>query len=38
MIDLPVPDRTFPTQDDAEDFGVRMGMDWLERNAPRTAA
>jgi hypothetical protein len=38
MIDLPVPDQTFATQDDAEDFGLRMGMDWLKRNAPRTAA
>lgn len=37
-LDLPVPDETFERQADAEDFGARMGLDWLDRNAPRTAA
>ena len=37
-IDLPVPEETFESQADAEDFGARMGLDWLDRNAPRAAA
>jgi hypothetical protein len=37
-IDLPVPDRTFRSQAEAEDFGARAGVEWLEQNAPRTAA
>ncbi len=37
-IDLPVPEETFERQADAEDFGARMGLDWLARNAPKTAA
>ena len=36
-IDLPVPDETFPSQATAEDFGARLAIDWLDRNAPRAA-
>ena len=36
-IDLPVPKETFESQANAEDFGTRMAMDWLEHNAPRAA-
>jgi hypothetical protein len=34
-VDLPVPDRTFATQADAEDFGARIAVEYLDRNAPR---
>ena len=36
-IDLPVPEQTFETQANAEDFGARMAVEWLDRNAPRAA-
>jgi hypothetical protein len=36
-IDLPVPERTFDNQADAEDFGARMAVEWLDRNVPRAA-
>jgi hypothetical protein len=36
-IDLPVPEQTFQSQADAEDFGARMAVEWLEKNAPRVA-
>jgi hypothetical protein len=38
VTDLPVPDRTFDSQAAAEDFGARMAMEWLDRNAPRSDA
>lgn len=34
-VDLPVPDETFESQADAEDFGARMAIEYLDRNAPR---
>jgi hypothetical protein len=37
-IDLPVPDRTFETQADAEDFGARTAVEYLDRNAPHSEA
>ena len=36
-IDLPVPEETFESQPAAEDFGARLAMEWLDRNAPRAA-
>ena len=36
-IDLPVPEETFDSQSDAEDFGTRMAIAWLDKNAPRAA-
>ena len=37
-VDLPVPDQTFASQTAAEDFGARMALEYLDRNAPRTDA
>lgn len=34
-IDLPVIDRRFESQADAEDFGLRQAEHWLERNELR---
>ena len=36
-IDLPISDQTFASQADAEDFGARMAIEWLDKNAPRAA-
>jgi hypothetical protein len=36
-IDLPVPEQTFESQANAEDFGTRMAVEWLEHNAPKAA-
>jgi hypothetical protein len=36
-IDLPVPEETFESQANAEDFGTRMAIEWLEHNAPKAA-
>lgn len=33
-IDLPVSTRRFPSQADAQDFGLRQATDWLEHNMP----
>ena len=37
IIDLPVPEETFESQANAEVFGTRMAIAWLEKNAPRAA-
>lgn len=31
---LPVPDRTFPTEDEAREFGHAQARDWIERSLP----
>jgi len=36
-IDLPISDKTFESQADAEDFGARLAIDWRDKNAPRAA-
>ena len=33
-IDLPVSDRRFESQADAQDFGLRQATGWLEQNMP----
>jgi len=37
VTDLPVPTDRFATESEAEDFGVRMGREWIARNRPRVA-
>jgi hypothetical protein len=37
VIDLPVPDQRFATEKEAEEFGLRMGKEWIDRNAPKVA-
>jgi len=34
IIDLPVPDQRFETEDQAESSAVRMAMEWIDRNTP----
>lgn len=34
-IDLPVSDRRFESQADAQDFGLRQATGWLDKNMPR---
>jgi hypothetical protein len=29
-----VPDRRFPAEQDAHDFGVKVARDWIDENAP----
>jgi hypothetical protein len=31
---LPVPDRTFSTEDEAREFGHAQARDWIERSLP----
>jgi len=31
---LPVPDRTFGTEDEARQFGYAQARDWIERSVP----
>jgi hypothetical protein len=33
-IDLPVPSERFPSQADAQDYGLRQATEWLDRNLP----
>ena len=33
-IDLPVIDKRFGTQADAQDFGLRMALNWVDQNSP----
>jgi hypothetical protein len=33
-IDLPVPKERFATEADAENFGVKMAKEWIEKNIP----
>jgi hypothetical protein len=37
ITDLPVPQQRFPSQAEAEAYGVRLGEEWIEKNAPRAA-
>lgn len=32
---VPVPDRRFPTEQEAREFGVEVARRWIDRNAPR---
>jgi hypothetical protein len=32
---VPVPDRRFPTEQEAREFGTRVARDWIDANAPR---
>jgi hypothetical protein len=38
VIDLPVSDETFNTAPEAEEFGHRLGQEWVERNMPSSAS
>ena len=33
-IDLPVPKERFATEEDAENFAVRMAKEWIQKNIP----
>jgi hypothetical protein len=35
IIPVPVPDRRFPTEPEARDFGVQVAREWIDANAPR---
>jgi len=37
VTDLPVPQQRFASQAEAEDYGRRLGAEWVDRNAPRAA-
>jgi hypothetical protein len=37
VVDLPVPSETFPTEADAEAYGVRLAREWIDANMPRAA-
>jgi hypothetical protein len=34
IIDLPIPDQRFETEEAAERSEVKMAMEWIDRNAP----
>jgi DNA-binding IclR family transcriptional regulator len=37
VMDLPMPTERFPSQEDAEAFGLRMAREWIAANMPRAA-
>ncbi|MGH7403940.1 MAG: hypothetical protein ACREKQ_16040 [Candidatus Rokuibacteriota bacterium] len=37
IVDLPVTDQRFGSEAEAEDYGVRMATEWIDRNTPQAA-
>jgi hypothetical protein len=31
---VPVPDRRFPSEHEARDFGIQVARDWIDQNTP----
>jgi hypothetical protein len=36
--DLPITDARFDTETEAEEHGIRMAQEWIDRNMPKNAA
>ena len=32
---VPVPDRRFPTEPEAREFGIQAAREWIDKNAPQ---